>query len=46
MHSQISRGVAAARSTQQCTPLIAGKSKQAAQYTAAAAEILKKWEVG
>ncbi len=45
MESQISRGVAAARSTQQHIPLIGGNSKQAAQYVAAAEELMKRLEV-
>ena len=45
MESQISRGVAAARSTQQHIPLIGGNSKQATQYAAAAAELMKRLEV-
>lgn len=44
MDAQISRGVEAARSTQQKSPIVGGKSKLAAQYTAAAAELVKRWE--
>lgn len=45
MDSQISRAVAAARSTQQHRPVIGQKSKLAAQYTAAAAELMDRLEV-
>lgn len=44
MDSQISRAVAAARSTQQHRPVIWQKSKLAAQYIAAAAELLERLE--
>lgn len=44
MKTTISRGVEAARSTQRKTPMVGSKGKLAAQYVAAAAELLEKLE--
>lgn len=44
MKTTISRGVEAARSTQWKTPMVGSKGKLAAQYVAAAAELLEKLE--
>lgn len=44
MESRISRSVEAARSTQQCKPMIGTNGKLAAQYIAAAGELLARME--
>lgn len=44
METTISRGVEAARSTQQQMPMVGSKSKLASQYESAATELLKRME--